>query len=225
MTTMKTAETDVHDAAAKVVDMTLVQPSDIKDSDAHKAATLDREIRDGFRVVLNSTEHLQTLVMEAKSSQIHKVLTDPATGKSYKSWTAYVTDVVSSLGVTYKGIPKGTRHVVVGMLLNAGMTQNAIHKATGLALGTINADKKALVASGDVDPDVEAEALDGTASKGGRKPAAQNVEKTTTEKAAAQIGALSKLVDAMNPDELTDVKMMLSVVTKQIKERFKYAGK
>lgn len=224
--TTKTAEAEVLDAAAEVVDRPfVVKVADVKGTVANDAATLDREIRDGFTVVLTSAEKLRELVAEAKASQIHKMLNDPATGKAYKSWTAYVTNVVSSLGVTYKGIPRGTRHIVVGMLLNAGMSQSAIHKATGLALGTINADRKALVASGEVDPEVEAEATDGTKGKGGKPAATQKAEKTRSEKAAGHVGSLAKIVDEMDAGELSDVKAMLSVLGKQINARVKAASK
>ncbi|HSX68444.1 sigma factor-like helix-turn-helix DNA-binding protein [Nocardioides sp.] len=161
----KTAEAAVLDAAGDVVNLTIVKPSDVAGTPAAEAARLDREIRDGFRVVLHSHDALLNLIEEAKGQQIHKMLSDPATGKAYKSWTAYLTDVLGSLNVDVKTLSTQSRRHLFVLIYNAGMPQKAIAEALKVSAGAVNKAIQQGRESGDVDADRETVGRDGKVTK------------------------------------------------------------
>lgn len=221
------AESAALDAAADAVNLTLVKPSEIAGEPANIAVTLDREIRAGFTVVLESQSRLVALVKEAKDSQIHKMLTDPETGKAYKSWTAYIGNVIAGLGADFRSMGARDKAFLVVMLYNTGMSQKVIASALSVGVGTANRAIQAGRADGSVDAERETESKDGRTFKGTEKDAAKGNEskatKTPAQKADAHVKALTNLLDQMSADELTEFKKSLTSLGREVTKAVKSA--
>lgn len=220
-TKTKTDADAVLEAAGEVLEQTIVHPSDVAGQvpsidqiEATHAETLDREIRSGFRVILESRTRLVAMIGEAKASNIHKVLTDPATGKAYRSWTAYMENVIASLGIDFKGLGKKDRDGVVAMLYSTGMNQKTIAAATAIPLSTVQRAVAAARADGSVG-DVETENRDGS-KQGDAKGGRPKQQKTPLEVVQKGLSAVGDLLDQMDEAELLEVKATLAALTRKV---------
>lgn len=225
--TTKSAESAVLDAAAEAVSLSIVKPSDVAGEPANIAVMLDREIRAGFTVVLESQNRLVALVKEAKDSQIHKMLTDPETGKAYKSWTAYIGNVIAGLDMDVKRLSARDKAFLVVMLYNTGMSQKVIASALAVGVGTVNRAIQAGRADGSVDAGRETESKDGRTfkdtEKDGAKDSGAKATKTPAQKADAHVKALTNLLDQMSSDELTEFKKSLTALGREVTKAVKSA--
>lgn len=153
---------------------------------ADYAVTLDREIRAGFSVVLESQHRLTEMVEEAKNARIHKSLVNPETGKAYRSWVEYITGVLSGLGLSAKGMPAKDKAFLIVMLYNTGLPQKGIAKALSISPGTVNTAIAKGRGEGLVDENRETTTTDGRTFK---KTEGEGAKKTVTEVSRGEAAA------------------------------------
>jgi hypothetical protein len=207
-------------AAAEVFELALVPPSEMAGESANLAVRLDREIRAGFAVVLESKARLLTMVEEAKGAEIHKLLTNPETGKAYRSWTDYIGGVIAGLDVDFKGMGARDKAFLVVLLYNTGMSQKVIAKALNIGVATVNRAIQAGRESGNVDKDRKTVAADGrefsdTEGEDAATPKPKAEEKPI-EKAVGHVKSLSALVGDMDADQLQALKGALSTLGREV---------
>jgi hypothetical protein len=101
---------------------------------AHKH--LDNAIRDHARKIAYHLPEFRRLIIQAKADGLHTML-------GFKSWTAYVADVI---GTEMTALPVEDRRQIVELLSGEGMSNRAIAEAVGVSHPTVIRDKAAIEA-------------------------------------------------------------------------------
>lgn len=187
---------------------------------ADYAETLDREIRAGFSVVLESQHRLAQMVEEAKNARIHKTLINPETGKAYRSWVEYMGNVISGLELDVKSLSARDKAFLVVMLFNTGMSQRVIAEALSIGVGTANRAIQAGREAGTVKKDRDTTSKDGRTFKGAGDGAAKGkgpkVEKTALDRAQIHLRAVARLVEEMDAEQVAGLKKALASVGREV---------
>lgn len=173
------------------------------------AEILDHKVRKAFAIGMRAHEYLLETVAEAKGAKIHETLTDPETGKRFKSWTAYVTNVIGGLGLDVKAMSPKEKAFLIVVLFNTGMSQQAIAKSLTISPGTVNTAVKRGRELGTVAKDRETTAADGRtykdtegkAAKGERAEAPKSL--LAARRAVSAIKSVSNAIAEAELDEET----------------------
>lgn len=217
-TATKAEQDTVLEATEKAVSLTLVKPSDVAGSPAAEASRMDREIRDGFRAVLGSKHRLTDMIAEAKSQKIHLILNDPETGKPYKSWTAYMKNVVQGFGVDAQSLSKGDRDLMIAVLYGAGMSIKQAADTLGTSFGTAQRAVAKAKAGGDLDDAAnETEDVQGRRTRRSDSPTPTG-GKSDAQKVVDRLTSLQKFVSGatLTTDEIKAIKKLIATVNKAL---------
>ncbi len=97
------------------------------------AKATDKKVRSAATKVDTALDELATLVSHAKATNVHTLL-------GFKSWQAYLTDVVST---NMPLLHAETRGPIVRLLANAGMSDRGIAETLGISHTQAGRDRKA----------------------------------------------------------------------------------
>ena len=211
-------------SAAEVEAMVNGQPIPDTFTDAE---VLDRELRAGFTAMTIQRQKIAQLIEEAKTSQIHKTLTDPETGKAYRSLGSYLGNVIATLGIDFSNkAHKADRDFIVILLLGAKVSQSQVATALDLSIGLVNKIAQAARAAGELESG-KVEGADGVERDGG-SASADDKERDSKVVADAKrlLTTVKRIAKALSEDQTTDEnKATLSDLLAQVQTELTSAKK
>lgn len=152
------------------------------------AESITAELRETAKGLAKARTRISSLIRTAKAENVHTVM-------GFKSWPAYVADVLGDL----KGLSQADHEWLLHLMAGEGMSSRAIARALGVSQSTANRMVKALEVQGTIDADREVESNDGktrNAAKAGKAAAEARTVHPAVKAAKAYAAAVSRLAES-----------------------------
>lgn len=152
------------------------------------AESITAELREASKGLAKARTRIGSLVKSAKSGNVHTVM-------GFKSWPAYVADVLGDL----KGLSQADHEWLLHLMAGEGMSSRAIARALGISQSTANRMVKAMVETGKVAKDRDVAGTDGktrNAAKSGKAAAEAATVHPAVKAAKAYAAAVSRLAES-----------------------------